>query len=469
MTAAGRALAQELQKAARNGNVRLVRQLLARGASPDSQDVDGWTCLHAAAVEGHVSVVRALCGEDTGAAKQGSTAADAVIVEAVILDDESKVGEELVDVNIATACGRTALYFAAMDGNPECVRALLKHGADPRIKCKEGKAPLDVAELFERSEVQTLLQTAFDNPRPPIKRRPKRLQTTSADEPAAPAQKETPYVPPEPEHWRKSDFTKWSNMTDKDWDAVDAHQQRTAQDAARERTDSIQSFPITAKPVKQAAPLRTRDLPYGDGRIGPPKSVPPGHARYQDFKEWLDIQEEVKRARRGEKSDEPEKLLSLKPPPEGGAAPDKHNGCHGMGYTWGQTPSEVHVWIVVSQGTHRDDVVCAIGPASLSVAVRQGGEKAVAKRAGRPDVIFKGAVIWRRIKADESVWTLEEGLLTLTLRKVESGWWRCVTDLEGHTKIDSTLCRGPDMLEEYEDGDQTELRQFFQRQLTRKI
>jgi len=103
------------------------------------------------------------------------------------------------------------------------------------------------------------------------------------------------------------------------------------------------------------------------------------------------------------------------------------------------------------------------------VAVRQGGEKAVAKRAGRPDVIFKGAVIWRRIKADESVWTLEEGLLTLTLRKVESGWWRCVTDLEGHTKIDSTLCRGPDMLEEYEDGDQTELRQFFQRQLTRKI
>jgi hypothetical protein len=110
-----------------------------------------------------------------------------------------------------------------------------------------------------------------------------------------------------------------------------------------------------------------------------------------------------------------------------------------------------------------------MGPASLSVAVWHGGEQAVARRAGRRDVIFKEAVLWRRIKADESVWTMEVGLLTLTLRKVESGWWRCVTDLEGHTKIDSSLCRGPDMLEEYEDGDQNELRKFFERQLTRKI
>ena len=480
MTASGRAqeraATSELQKAARNGNVRLVRQLLAKGVLPDAQDVDGWTCLHAAAVEGHVTVVRVLCGEETGGAKQGSAAdaSKAPQMQAVITNEDD-VGAELVDVNVATACGRTALYFAAMDGNAECVCALLKHGADPLIRCKEGKTPLDVAELFERCEVQTLLKTAINSPRLPIKRRPTRIQTkgtdeeSSASELVAIAGEEVPYVPPEPEQWRKSDFTKWSNITDKDWDAIDAHQQRAAQDAARVRIDSTQPSPTSSQPSLQTEPMRARNLPYGEGRIGPPKSVPPGHARYQDYKEWLEIQEEITRARKGEKSDEPERLLSLKPPPEGGAAPDFHNGCHGMGYTWGQTPSEVHVWIVVAHGTRRHDITCEMGPASLSVAVWHGGEQAVARRAGRRDVIFKEAVLWRRIKADESVWTMEVGLLTLTLRKVESGWWRCVTDLEGHTKIDSSLCRGPDMLEEYEDGDQNELRKFFERQLTRKI
>eukprot|EP00961_Rhodomonas_salina_P074690 1003003-Rhodomonas_salina.5 len=37
----------ELQRAARNGNAKLVSQLLTKGARVNAQDVDGWTCLHA--------------------------------------------------------------------------------------------------------------------------------------------------------------------------------------------------------------------------------------------------------------------------------------------------------------------------------------------------------------------------------------------------------------------------------------
>ena len=144
-----------------------------------------------------------------------------------------------------------------------------------------------------------------------------------------------------------------------------------------------------------------------------------------------------------------------------------------MGYTWGQTPTEVQVWIVVARGTTKRDVACDIAPASLSVAVLrpelQGQAAAPENTKRRRQIIFKCAPLWKRIKVDDSVWTLEEGLLTVMMRKVDTGWWRCVTDMEGHTKIDTSLCRGPDMLNEYDAAEQEELRRFFDRQLSRPL
>ena len=436
-------MAAELQKAARNGNVRLVRQLLAKGGAPDSQDVDGWTCLHAAAVEGQVQVVRALCGEDICVVKESSSSHSAGADEKLQLDvgvseEGADVGEALVNVNLTTACGRTALYFAAMIGSTECVRVLIRHGADPSISCKEGKTPLEVAELFERSEVQSMLQAAITCPRPPIKRRPKCTTTKSVGKMSdaneqVPPEKVVTYKPPEPSQWRKSDFTKWSKLTDEDLEAIDAHQQLCVSEQQHSQSKRIATAQSTASAQSNAHAGGVHSLPYGNGRIGPPKTLPPGHARYQDYKEWQDIQEDIRRRRRGEecKSGESERLISFKQPPEGGAAPDKNNGCHGVGYTWGQTPSEVQVWIVVAKGTRKEDITCEIAPAFLSVAVR----KTLPTGKVRRDSVFKEARLWRRIKAEESVWTLEQGLLTLTLRKGASGWWRCVTDLEGHTKI----------------------------------
>lgn len=483
-----RAVAVELQKAARNGNLRLVRQLLAKCTSPDVQDMDGWTCLHAAAVEGHTHIVRELCGEDTAAAKNGSAVRQGSGDEALLPEESADVGAELVDVNVTTGCGRTALYFATMIGNAECVRVLLHHGADPRILCKEGKAALDVAELFDRFEIRALLQAAIDNPRPPVKRRPKHALKTGdgnkrANPEPSPSCPVVAYVPPPPKEWRKSDFSKWGSITDKDLDAMDAHLEHVAQQAEAQQADARARRAIEAKVSNAGAPSEApcaRDLDYGNGRIGPPKSLPPGHPRYEEYKEWLDIQEDIARERRGEATlRDKDKLISFKPPPEGGAAPDAHNGCHGVGYTWGQSLNEVYVWVTVVQGTRSSDVACEILPASLSLAVTVDGSSrsstalfaAASATPGkrRRDVLFKKAPLWRRIKAEESVWTLEEGLVTLTLRKVESGWWRCVVDVEGHTKIDSSLCRGPDMLDEYEGQEELELRQFFQRQLTRRL
>ena len=535
-----RALAAELQKAARNGNIRLVRQLLAKGADPGTQDVDGWTCLHAAAVEGHACVLRLLCGEDvrastgTNALRPGGFFGAQPHSTAAPPDErpEVLVGQELVDVNILTACGRSALYLAALDGSAECVRVLLTHGADPSARSKEGKTPFDVAALFQRAEAQALLQSAMEAPRQPVVRRPKlRPGPTSLQESGRgkSASSDPIYVPPDPIEWRKADFTKWSKISDEDLDAIDAHQQRiaaeesmrhprgrktqrkivqirisvdvrgkaciaivpagglastasappTATSTAHEAQAAIADARARAMAMAQAheaccPPGTSKSLPSGVAGLpaGPPKTLEVDHPRYAEYKEWLDIQKDLQRDRLGQGMSE-DRLLSLKPPSEGGAAPDKNNGCHGMGYTWGQTPTEVQVWIVVARGTSKRDVACDIAPASLSVAVLRPelqGQAAVPENTkGRRQIIFKCAPLWKRIKVDDSVWTLEEGLLTVMMRKVDTGWWRCVTDMEGHTKIDTSLCRGPDMLNEYDAAEQEELRRFFDRQLSRPL
>lgn len=56
-----RAVDLELQRAAKAGNAKLMKQLLARGGRLDAQDPDGWTALHAAAAEGRTSVVHVIC------------------------------------------------------------------------------------------------------------------------------------------------------------------------------------------------------------------------------------------------------------------------------------------------------------------------------------------------------------------------------------------------------------------------
>jgi ankyrin repeat protein len=399
-----RSLASELQKAARNGNVRLVRKLLAKGAPPDAQDVDGWTCLHAAAVEGHVAVVRELCGEDVGAMCPGEEGDDTCSATSHCSDADlpiGNVGEELLDVNITTACGRTALYFAALDGKAECVSVLLRHGADPLCRCKEGKSPLDVAILFERADVRALLQSAIDCPRPPITRRPKRSAkvpaNTDKDVASQQGQGAPNYIPPAPSEWRKSDFAKWGKITDRDLDALDAHMQRTEEQAAKQREATrLQTGkndrPATATPsVREDKTAQAKD----EARKEPP--FPPPPSPEESMHESTGARSRKTGSSRGEEGDAgSDRLFSLRPPPEGGAEPDKNNGSHGIGYTWGQTPSEVHVWIVLTQGTCKEDISCIMAPTSLSVSVRRGGA------AGRRDTIFKDAWLWRRIKVGDS-------------------------------------------------------------------
>eukprot|EP00281_Chroomonas_sp_CCMP1168_P002075 CAMPEP_0206266184 /NCGR_PEP_ID=MMETSP0047_2-20121206/30427_1 /ASSEMBLY_ACC=CAM_ASM_000192 /TAXON_ID=195065 /ORGANISM="Chroomonas mesostigmatica_cf, Strain CCMP1168" /LENGTH=196 /DNA_ID=CAMNT_0053694197 /DNA_START=175 /DNA_END=760 /DNA_ORIENTATION=+ len=196
MVAAGpaKALELELQRAAKAGDCKAVRQLVRRGARLNAQDVDGWTALHAAAAEGRLSSVELLLSH-----------------------------ADVIDANVATLDGRTPLYLAALEGSLECVRALLAHGADPHAATPEGRGPRDVAVLFGHGEVVSELEAAAEAP--PTRRKPVAesvLKGGGKKDEAEQAlrSKAEEYASRKPQEWKKSDFTKWNQMRDSDWEGL---------------------------------------------------------------------------------------------------------------------------------------------------------------------------------------------------------------------------------------------------------
>ena len=106
--------ATALHFASFRGATNVIRSLLRAGAEVQATDQGGLTPLHAAAQGGHV-------------------AAAALLVEA---------GD---DVNAHAADGPTPLHTAAREGQLEMVRWLMAHQANPSLRDRAGKRPLDYA------------------------------------------------------------------------------------------------------------------------------------------------------------------------------------------------------------------------------------------------------------------------------------------------------------------------------------
>jgi ankyrin repeat protein len=119
---------------------RSAKMLLDAGANPNAQDKMGNTALHLAALNGNLEVVRLLLAHHAAvnaANKMGSTP----IINAAIRSD-GRVVRMLIDtgadVNAADGTGSTALMWAAYkeSGDPAIVDMLLRAGANPRAKNK---------------------------------------------------------------------------------------------------------------------------------------------------------------------------------------------------------------------------------------------------------------------------------------------------------------------------------------------
>jgi hypothetical protein len=134
------------------------------------------------------------------------------------------------------------------------------------------------------------------------------------------------------------------------------------------------------------------------------------------------------------------------------------NGGSTKRYTWTQTIDETSVLVALPEGTKGKDVSVTIKPLSVSVQLKEplNGETT-------PRTLLEGDLV-EKIRTEESTWSLEGGVLVLTLDKLKKTWWETV--IVGDDKIDTTLVDSRRHIGEYDGATQAAIRKimFDQRQ-----
>lgn len=120
------------------GSVKVVNSLIEHGASLDAQNSFGETPLHYGA--GCPSTV---CGN--------------LRCCEILLDAGA-------DPTITSACGHTALHYAAAHGNVPVARLLLEHGVHPDLTDDEGETALHIATVENRRGIIRAILSAGGNP-----------------------------------------------------------------------------------------------------------------------------------------------------------------------------------------------------------------------------------------------------------------------------------------------------------------
>ena len=129
LTSTNRQGETRLMRAARDGHVSRVNNLLARGAEPNDKDKFGRTPLSWAAMRGHEAVVKLLADRDD------------------------------VEADSKDQWGRTALSHAVENGHVGVVKLLMEKGADAESKDQWGQTPLSriTESVFGHSAMLALL------------------------------------------------------------------------------------------------------------------------------------------------------------------------------------------------------------------------------------------------------------------------------------------------------------------------
>ncbi|MEM4359477.1 MAG: ankyrin repeat domain-containing protein [Candidatus Bilamarchaeaceae archaeon] len=122
-----KALNAQLLKAAEEGNIKEVEELLTKGADVNAEDEYGWTAL-----------MRAVGGRETKIARM--------------------LIEKGADVNAKNGFGRTALMYAARNKDTEMVRMLIEKGADVNAEDKFGWTALRASMRAAKNEHTEMIE-----------------------------------------------------------------------------------------------------------------------------------------------------------------------------------------------------------------------------------------------------------------------------------------------------------------------
>lgn len=324
-------------------------------------------------------------------------------------------------VNAVTVRGHTALHLAALDSHEDMCRMLLEHAANPLLltSVKLGsQTAKDIAILFDRQSLVCLLDDAerrYAGSDKDSSRRSSSSRNVAAGVNSSSSRQSL------------ADFAKWNKT---DWDAIDRE------------TDLNLSAPTARRPAAPSSPA---------------PQFPAAHA----------VEPES-----SYKSD-PNRLMSFRPPPEGGSAPNASDGGFGpplpllqgggdggVCYTWGQTLKSATITIEVGRGVSSKDIRIVFATQSITVCIPANLPCARAWSATPQQ-------LWAPVAPLDCTWSFDgAGTVEIHLAKQRAAYWRCV--VAGHPLIDSTLCRGPDVLAQLDDdGSKNEAINVFSKMFSR--
>lgn len=147
------------------GHLSATRLLLESGADPNLMDFEGYTPLHLAAAQGQIEVISVLltAGSNVDSQSRDGSAPLHVAASKRHTNAVMNLLEAGATVDLPDEDSRTPLHMAVFwtaDENPVIVDALLKYGADPLWSDRHSKTPVSRAKENGFEESQRLLLTA---------------------------------------------------------------------------------------------------------------------------------------------------------------------------------------------------------------------------------------------------------------------------------------------------------------------